>query len=83
MLDASHRGALRAVAEGTTTAEHAPAVRNLAVAELVEPADGVWRLTQAGHAVLELEGGGGDGGGGAGGDQLSDIRTRLRDWFMS
>jgi hypothetical protein len=80
MLDASHRSALRAVAQGAAAAEHAAAVRNLAVAGLVEPVDGVWRLTQAGHAVLELEGAGGADGGG---DQLSDLRTKIRDWFMT
>jgi phosphohistidine phosphatase SixA len=78
MLDGPHREALRGVARGIVEDGHAPAVRNLAVAGLVEPADGVWQLTQAGHAVLELEGGDADAG-----DQLSDIRTKLRDWFMT
>lgn len=81
MLDSAHTLALRGVARGVIENEQAPAVRNLAVAGLVEPVDGAWRLTQAGHAVLELEGGDGDGV--AGGDQLSDIRTKLRDWFMT
>jgi hypothetical protein len=78
MLDGAHKLALRGVARGVIENDQAPAVRNLAVAGLVEPADGVWRLTQAGHAVLELE-----GGDAAAGDQLSDIRTKLRDWFMT
>jgi hypothetical protein len=81
MLDASHRTALRAVAQGSTAAEHAPAVRNLSVAGLVAPVDGVWRLTQAGHAVLELEGG--DGAGGGSGDAAGDLKAKIRDWFMT
>lgn len=82
MLDGTHRTALRAVAQGTTTAEHAPAVRNLSVAGLVAPVDGVWTLTQAGYAVLELEG---SGAGSAGGDGAGagDLRAKIRDWFMT
>ncbi len=78
MLDGVHKLALRGVARGILDDGHAPAVRNLAVAGLVEPVDGVWRLTQAGHAVLELE-----GGPGAVSDQVSDLRTKIRDWFMT
>jgi hypothetical protein len=82
VLDASHKSALRAVAGGTAAAEHAAAVRNLAVAGLVQPVEGAWALTQAGHAVLQLEGQpGAEGGGGAGG--VEDLRTKIRDWFMT
>ena len=80
MLDASHRGALRAVANGAATEEHAPAVRNLALAGLVQPVDGAWTVTQTGHAVLELEGSGGGSGAAAGG---SDVMSKIRDWFMT
>ena len=76
MLDASHRTALRAIAQGTATEEHAAAVRNLALAGLVQPVDGAWTLTQPGHAVLELESAGGGEGG-------SDVKSRIRDWFMT
>jgi hypothetical protein len=82
MLDNAHRNALRAVAQGTVAENHAGAVRNLAVAGLVAPVDGVWAVTQQGHAVLEVEGGGGavtDVGGGSGGDLMS----KVRDWFMT
>jgi hypothetical protein len=75
VLDAAHRTALRAVAQGAATEEHAPAVRGLAVAGLVQPVDGAWTLTQTGHAVLELQ------GGAAGG--AADVKSRIRDWFMS
>lgn len=81
MLDPAHRTALRNIAQGAATAEDAPAVRNLAVAGLLQPVDGAWTLTQAGHAVLELEGGGAgaaddDGGG-------TDVMSKIRDWFMT
>jgi hypothetical protein len=77
MLDGVHKLVLRGVARGIVENDQAPAVRNLAVAGLVEPVDGVWRLTQTGHAVLELEGGDANVA-----DQLSDVRTKIRDWFM-
>jgi hypothetical protein len=80
VLDAVHRGALRAVAGGAATEEHAGAVRNLALAGLVQPIDGAWTLTQAGHAVLEVEG---DAAGGAGAGGGSDVMSRIRDWFMT
>jgi hypothetical protein len=80
VLDAPHRTALRAAATGALTEEHAAAVRNLSVAGLVQPVDGVWTLTQAGHAVLELETGG-SAQSGAGG--TADLRARIRDWFMT
>jgi hypothetical protein len=79
VLDATHRAALRAVAQGTATEEHATAVRNLAVAGLLAPVDGVWAVTQTGHAVLEIEGAGGAGGAGGG----SDVMSKIRDWFMT
>jgi hypothetical protein len=73
VLDATHRLALRGVAKGVAPEE--PAVmRSLAIAGLIEPVDGVWTLTQTGHAVLEIEG---DGDGGI------DVRSRVRDWFMT
>jgi hypothetical protein len=81
VLDAAHRTALHAIAQGTAAEDHAAAVRNLALAGLIAPVDGVWVMTQTGHAVLELEGGGasaandGDGGG--------DLRAKVRDWFMN
>jgi hypothetical protein len=81
VLDASHKSALRAVASGTAAAEHAAAIRNLAVAGLVQPVEGAWALTQAGHAVLQLEGHPGEGGGASGG--VEDLRTKIRDWFMT
>jgi hypothetical protein len=84
VLDASHRTALRNVARGAATAEDAPAVRNLSVAGLVQPVDGAWTVTQAGHAVLELEsaaGGDADAGGGGGGG--TDVMSKIRDWFMT
>jgi hypothetical protein len=81
VLDAAHRTALRAVAQGTAAEEHAAAVRNLALAGLVAPIDGVWVMTQTGHAVLELQGGGAttgdDDGSGA------DLKAKVRDWFMN
>jgi hypothetical protein len=78
VLDASHRTALRNVAQGAATAEDAPAVRNLSAAGLVQPVDGAWTVTPAGHAVLELEGAPGAGAGGG-----SDVLSKLRDWFMT
>jgi hypothetical protein len=74
VLDGAHKLALRGVARGLLEESHAPAVRNLAVAGLIQPLDGTWSLTQTGHAVLELEGGG-EGGG-------SDVMSKVRDWFM-
>jgi hypothetical protein len=82
MLDATHRGALRAVAGGAATEEHAAAVRNLSLAGLVQPVDGAWTLTQAGYAVLELEGRAGGAAAAAGGGG-ADIRAKIRDWFMT
>ena len=76
MLDAAHRLALGNVAQGVATAEDAAAVRGLAIAGLIEPVDGAWRLTQTGYAVLELEG----DAAGAGG---SDVVSKIRDWFMT
>jgi hypothetical protein len=81
VLDATHRTALRAAAAGALTEEHAAAVRNLSLAGLVQPVDGVWTLTQAGHAVLELEGAGGSAGAAAGGG--ADLKAKIRDWFMT
>ena len=84
MLDRTHRDALRAAAQGALAEEHAAAVRNLSVAGLLQPIDGAWTLTQAGHAVLELEGAGGGGGGGAtDADGGSDVMSKIRDWFMT
>ena len=89
VLDGAHKSALRAVASGTATEEHAAAVRNLAVAGLVQPVDGAWALTAAGNAVLELEGGAGAGagasapGGGGGTAQIDDLKAKIRDWFMN
>ncbi|HWH92681.1 MAG TPA: hypothetical protein VNT03_02370 [Baekduia sp.] len=80
MLDAAHRGALRAVAQGSATEEHAVAVRNLAVAGLVQPLDGAWTPSPAGYAVLDLEGGGGVAQGAGGG---SDVMSKIRAWFMT
>jgi hypothetical protein len=81
MLDGPHKLALRAVSDGTAAGEHAPAVRNLAMAGLVQPVDGVWTLTQAGYAVLELEGAGGGVDGAT--DTITDLKTKIRDWFMT
>ena len=75
MLDAAHARALRAVAGGTATETDAPAVRDLALAGLVQPVDGAWTLTQTGHAVLDLEGGASTGG--------ADLKAKVRDWFMN
>jgi hypothetical protein len=79
MLDGAHRLALRGVANGTLAQGDAPAVRNLATAGLIQPVDGAWTLTPAGHAVLELEGGPSKGLAG----EAADLRTKIRDWFMS
>jgi hypothetical protein len=38
----------------------------------------VWALTQTGHAVLEIEGGTQTAGG-----EASDLKAKVRDWFMS
>jgi hypothetical protein len=83
VLDASHRSALRAAAQGALSEEHAAAVRNLAVAGLVAPVDGAWAVTQTGHAVLEVEGAGGAAGGGDGAGGGSDVMSKIRDWFMT
>jgi hypothetical protein len=86
VLDGAHKSALRAIAAGNASEEHAAAVRNLATAGLVQPVDGAWTLTQSGHAVLELEGAGGGAGGGAvasGGAAVDDLRAKIRDWFMN
>jgi hypothetical protein len=81
MLDRTHRDALRAAAQGALAEEHAPAVRNLSVAGLLQPVDGAWTLTQTGHAVLELEGSGGGATGDEGGG--TDVMSKIRDWFMT
>jgi hypothetical protein len=86
-LDGAHKSALRAIASGSAGEEHAAAVRNLAVAGLVQPVDGAWALTQSGHAVLELEGAGGalsaPGGAGGGTAGIDDLKAKIRDWFMN
>lgn len=81
VLDGAHKNALRAVAGGSAGEEHAAAVRNLATAGLVQPVDGAWTLTQTGHAVLELEGGAAGGGGAVNG--VEDLKSKIRDWFMT
>lgn len=78
MLDGAHKLALRGVARGVIDGSQAPAVRNLAVAGLIEPVDGAWTLTQTGHAVLELEGGDDSVAG-----QATDLKAKIRDWFMT
>ena len=86
VLDGAHKSALRAIASGTASEEHAAAVRNLAVAGLVQPVDGAWTLTQSGHAVLELEGTGGgalSGRAGSGSAGVDDLKAKIRDWFMT
>lgn len=77
MLTSSHAIALRAVALGKTP-EDSQALRNLAIAGLIQPVDGAWTLTQTGHAVLEIE-----GGAQAAPGQASDLKAKVRDWFMS
>jgi hypothetical protein len=72
VLTAPHTSALRAVATGKVP-EDAQALRNLAIAGLIQPVDGAWALTPTGHAVLEIEGGG----------EASDLKAKVRDWFMS
>ncbi len=68
---------MRAVALGTPP-EDSPALRNLAIAGLIAPVDGAWALTQTGHAVLEIEGGAQTAGG-----EASDLKAKVRDWFMT
>lgn len=77
MLTSSHALALRTVALGKVP-EDAQALRNLAIAGLIAPVDGVWALTQTGHAVLEIEGGAQTTGG-----EASDLKAKVRDWFMT
>jgi hypothetical protein len=76
VLDGAHKLALRGVAQGILEESHAPAVRNLAVAGLIQPVDGAWALTQTGHAVLELEGGAEE-------PSPSDLASKVRNWFMT
>jgi hypothetical protein len=75
VLTSSHAIALRAVALGQMP-EDAQVLRNLAIAGFITPVDGGWALTQTGHAVLEIEGGGGAG-------EASDLKAKVRDWFMT
>lgn len=77
MLNPSHTTALRAVALGKVP-EDAQVLRNLAIAGLIQPVDGAWALTQTGHAVLEIEGGAQPDGG-----EASDLKAKVRDWFMN
>jgi hypothetical protein len=77
VLNAAHTLTLRAVALGKAP-EDSPALRDLAIARLIEPVDGAWALTQTGHAVLEIEGGTQTAAG-----QASDLKAKVRDWFMS
>ena len=74
MLISSHAAALRDVALGKVP-EDAQALRNLAIAGLIAPVDGAWALTQTGHAVLEIEGGGQA--------EATDLKAKVRDWFMT
>jgi hypothetical protein len=84
VLDGPHKTALRAVASGTAAEQHAPAIRNLSLAGLIQPVDGAWTLTQSGHAVLELKGAGGSAAtGGAATNGVEDIKAKIRDWFMT
>jgi hypothetical protein len=78
MLDSAHRLVLRGVAKGIVTESDGPAVRNLAIAGLIHPVDGVWALTQTGHAVFELE-----GGDTSVATQAGDLKAKIRDWFMT
>jgi hypothetical protein len=77
VLTSSHALTLRAVALGKAP-EDSQALRNLAIAGLIAPVDGAWALTQTGHAVLEIEGGAQTAAG-----QASDLKAKVRDWFMS
>lgn len=77
MLTSAHAITLRAVALGKAP-EDSQALRNLAIAGLIQPVDGAWALTQTGHAVLEIE----DGAQTAGGE-ASDLKAKVRDWFMT
>jgi hypothetical protein len=77
VLTSSHAAALRAVALGTTP-EDPQTLRDLAIAGFIAPVDGGWGLTQTGHAVLEIEGGAQSGGG-----ESSDLKAKVRDWFMT
>jgi hypothetical protein len=76
MLDGIHSLALRGIAKGVDVKGDAPAVQHLAAAGLIQPVDGAWALTQAGQAVLELEGGGNGGDG-------TDVMSKIRAWFMT
>jgi 3-deoxy-D-manno-octulosonate 8-phosphate phosphatase KdsC-like HAD superfamily phosphatase len=77
VLTSSHALVLRAVALGQAP-EDSPALRNLAIAGLIAPVDGVWALTQTGHAVLEIEGGTQTAGG-----ETGDLMAKVRAWFMT
>jgi hypothetical protein len=77
VLTSSHTTALRAVALGQVP-EDAQALRNLAIAGFIQPVDGAWGLTQTGHAVLEIE-----GGTQADGGEATDLKAKVRDWFMT
>ncbi|MCW2996190.1 MAG: hypothetical protein JWQ18_3685 [Conexibacter sp.] len=77
MLDSAHALLLRDVALGKAP-EDAPGLRNLAIAGLIAPVDGVWALTQTGHAVLEIE-----GGTATAASQAGDLKAKVRDWFMT
>lgn len=78
MLDSAHALLLRGVALGKAP-QDAPGLRNLAIAGLIAPVDGVWALTQTGHAVLELEG----GTEAAVASQVGELKAKVRDWFMT
>jgi 3-deoxy-D-manno-octulosonate 8-phosphate phosphatase KdsC-like HAD superfamily phosphatase len=77
VLNAAHAVALRTVALGNVP-DDSPALRNLAIAGLVAPVDGGWALTQTGHAVLEIE-----RGGAAATGEASDLKAKVRAWFMT
>jgi hypothetical protein len=74
VLNTAHGVALRAVALGKVP-EDAGVLRNLAIAGLVVPVDGGWVVTQTGHAVLEIEG--------QGVGEAGDLKSKVRDWFMT
>lgn len=78
MLTSSHATALRAVALGKVP-EDPQVLRNLAIAGFIQPVDGAWALTQTGHAVLEIEGGAQTAAGG----EATDLKAKVRDWFMT